>query len=290
MTRHRRGYPTGGSSVSLRKGNHDALISFQTYRRIQERLEGKAKVPARKNLNEDFPLRGFVSCTDCGAPMTAYWAKGRSNRYPYYECKKKGCSSYGKTFKREVVESEFEDLLRSLIPTPRLFRIVELMFRDLWDQRLVSQEGRATALKAEMARTEQRIAQMLDRAVDASSQTLAQKYEERIEALEHQKLEISEKIAQCGRPIRDYDETLRTAMTFLGNPHKLWASGGYMERRAVLKLTFSDRLAYGRNGFVRTATSDEIALPFKMLGDLSGENIQKSRLASPGGFEPPLPP
>ncbi|MCU7805679.1 MAG: recombinase family protein [Candidatus Thiodiazotropha sp. (ex Lucinoma borealis)] len=64
--------------VSLRKGHHEPLISFETYQRIQDRLAGNAKVPARKDINKDFPLRGSVVCGDCGTPLTACWSKGKS--------------------------------------------------------------------------------------------------------------------------------------------------------------------------------------------------------------------
>lgn len=46
--------------VSLRKGHHQALISLETFQKIQERLKGHPKAPARKNLNLDFPLRGLL--------------------------------------------------------------------------------------------------------------------------------------------------------------------------------------------------------------------------------------
>jgi site-specific DNA recombinase len=72
--------------VSLRKGHHEPLISFATHERIQARLRGNANAPARKDINEDFPLRGFVLCDDCGEPMTSCWSKGRKKHYPYYLC------------------------------------------------------------------------------------------------------------------------------------------------------------------------------------------------------------
>lgn len=46
--------------------------------------------------------------------------------------------------------------------------------------------------------------------------------------------------------LRDFDESFRTAMDFLANPHQLWATGRLEERHAVMKLTFADRLAYVR--------------------------------------------
>ena len=120
--------------VSLRKGHHEPLISFETYQKIQERLSGKAKAPARKDINSDFPLRGSVVCGDCGSPLTACWSKGKSGtRYPYYFCHKKGCESYRKSIRKEKLEGDFEALLKRLQPTPKLLNIARMMFEDLWN-------------------------------------------------------------------------------------------------------------------------------------------------------------
>ncbi len=60
--------------VPLRQGHHEPLISFQTYQKIQERLKGNAKAPAKANIRDDFPLRGFVTCGDCGHLLTSCWS------------------------------------------------------------------------------------------------------------------------------------------------------------------------------------------------------------------------
>src|SRR6185312_14718371 len=52
-------------------------------------------------------------------------------------------------------------------------------------------------------------------------------------------------------------------------------------KRTVLKLAFTERLAYTRNEGFRTAIP---ALPFKMLADLKSG---KTELARPEGLEPP---
>jgi hypothetical protein len=79
--------------ISLRKGRHEALITLETYYAIPERLHGKPRVPTRKNINADFPLRGFVTCGHCNQPLTANWLKGRQILYPCYLCHTKGCTS-----------------------------------------------------------------------------------------------------------------------------------------------------------------------------------------------------
>jgi hypothetical protein len=66
-------------------------------------------------------------------------------------------------------------------------------------------------------------------------------------------------MAVCGRPQRGFNESVRTALDFLGNPRKLWDSERIEHKRTVLKLAFGDRLAYVRNEGFRTAN---LALPF----------------------------
>ena len=55
------------------------------------------------------------------------------------------------------------------------------------------------------------------------------------------------------------------------------------DRRAVLKLTFADRLRYMRNEGFRTA---DLSLPFNFLGGIHGSENQSAR---PKGFEPLTP-
>jgi len=90
-------------------------------------------------------------------------------------------------------------------------------------------------------------------------------YENRIRQLEERRIELNERIANCGRPLRSFDETLRTLLDFLENPWNLWASERLEHKKAVLTLAFTDRLSYVRNEGFRTPA---LALPFKVLEDL----------------------
>ncbi|MEM6423020.1 MAG: recombinase family protein, partial [Pseudomonadota bacterium] len=73
--------------VSLRKGHHEPLISLETYEKIQKRVEEGARVPARADIDADFPLRGFVACDDCGGPLTSCWSTSKTGKkHPYYMC------------------------------------------------------------------------------------------------------------------------------------------------------------------------------------------------------------
>jgi len=107
--------------VSLRKGQHEGVISLETFERVQERLSGKAFAPVRHDINADFPMRGFIACGECHHPMTANWTKGRNATYPYYVCRHRGCEKFGKSVARAKVEDAFEEMLRALVPSSELF-------------------------------------------------------------------------------------------------------------------------------------------------------------------------
>jgi site-specific DNA recombinase len=266
--------------VTLRKGNHDALISFETHIKIKERLAGTAKAPARKDLDADFPLRGSVCCGDCGNLLTANWSKGRNGRYPYYHCFSRGCASYGKSVRRDLLEDQFRTLLADLEPCESLFRVARLRMEDLWKGRLASGAAAARTLKADVAQITKSVEQLLTRIVSTDVDSVIAVYEDKSRKLEEEKIVKLEKLERCGRPVTHFHTSVRTALTLLASPCKLWDSGRLEYRRAILRLAFTDRLAFTRNEGFRTAS---FAFPFRVLRTISGaEKVMAER----EGFEP----
>ena len=76
--------PTIRSKARRCRPRHEPLISLETFHKIQDRLAAGARAPARKDISDDFPLRGFVLCDDCGKPLTACWSKSKTGKkHPY---------------------------------------------------------------------------------------------------------------------------------------------------------------------------------------------------------------
>lgn len=266
--------------IRLHPAKHEPLISFGTFQAIQKRLNGQAKAPARKDLHEDFPLRGFVCCSSCTKPMTACWSTGRNGKYPYYLCSTKGCVDYRKSIRKELMEEQFEALLMQLQPSQNLFYMVNEMFKDLWEERQQFTRKEAGSMKGEISTIERKIDQFLDRIVATENSTAITRYENEITKLEEQKITINEKIRNCGRPLKPFDETFRTAMTFLASPCFLWSSDRLEEKTMVLRLAFDEQLSYQRNEGFRTART---SLPFRVLEDFKGGH---SNMVRPTGVEP----
>lgn len=273
-----------GWSVSMRKGHHEALVSFATFQKVQERLVEGGHAPARQDLNEDFPLRGFVECGDCGKPLTACWSTSKTGkRHPYYMCYAKGCVSARKSIRRDELEGAFEGLLAGLRPRRNLFELAADVFKEMWNGQKQLCSNNAKNLKIEIRKIEKQIDQLLDRIVDATTPSVITAYEKRIAKLESDKLLISEKASESIKTLHTFEQMFELAMMFLSNPQKLWSSKLIEHKRAVLKLTFSERLAWQRNQGFRTP---KISMPFKVLAAISGgENVMAHR----GRFELPTP-
>ncbi|MCB9958712.1 MAG: recombinase family protein [Rhodospirillaceae bacterium] len=266
--------------VGLRKGHHEALISFTTFEKIQARLKGTAKAPARKDISADFPLRGFILCNDCGKPLTACWSQGKTQKYPYYLCPTKGCPSYRKSIRREELEGEFEGILQRLEPSKNLFRLVKAMFQDAWDMRFQQAAQSAVAIKAKIRNVETQIDQLLDRIVEATSDSVVSAYEKRIAKLEREKVLLLENLSRTGKPRHTLEESFEHAMRFLANPWKIWNKDDLIMKKTVLRLAFVEPLPYCRKRGLRTPN---LAFPFKALGDFCSG---KCEMARPRGFEP----
>ena len=267
-------------NIPIRKGQHQGLISLDDFQKIQDRLKAGAKTPARKDLNKDFPLRGFITCSDCEKPLTACWSKSSTGkRHPYYLCHNRACGSYRKSIPRDRIEGDFETLLRGMQPTRGLFDLVRAMFGKAWSMRL----AQAKAAKASWAEQEKaigkQIEQLVDRVVEASSPTAISAYEKRISRLEKEKLLLTEKRTRGTAPKHTFEQMFERAMLFLSNPWKLWISERLEDKRTVLKLMFAARLPYHRKNGFRTP---QVSEPFVFLGLCTG----KCEMAHPRGFEP----
>ncbi len=268
-------------NISLRKGHHEGLISLENFERIQQRIKEGARVPARKDINAEFPLRGFITCGDCNNPMTSCFSKSKTGtKHPYYMCFTKTCDSYRKSIKRDALEGEFETLLKQMKPSGTLFNYLRIIFKREWELRLASLNDLKKTLRRDILKLDKQIDNLMDKIVDAESNTAITAYERRIARLEKDKLIKAEKLENGTTPQRTFEEMFELALTFLANPWKLWASTRLEDKRTVLKLAFDAPLAYCRKQGLRTPKT---TIPFNILGDI---NMGKCKMAERKGFEP----
>lgn len=249
--------------IALRPGQHAPLISYDTHLKIQSRLNGAPHAPARQDHSDDFALRGFVVCADCGTPLTSGWSTGRSTKYAYYYCRRRGCASYAKSIRRDKIEGEFEELLRSLRPLEGLVGAARATFEGMWTEHVSKTEAQANILARDLTKTDRQVERLLDRVAEANAPLLLEALAQRVDKLAARKRRYADKLSELRSDAESFDASLDKAVTLLSSPWRLWNEGDAARKRLVLKAIFGARARYSRaEGFVDIA----LALPFERAG------------------------
>ncbi|TSC59956.1 MAG: Resolvase domain [Candidatus Peregrinibacteria bacterium Greene0416_62] len=258
-------YPKWG--VKRTKAKHKGLISFATFERIQGRLQEQEKAPHRKDLNKDFPLRGFVCCTECKKPYTASWAKGRNKSFAYYRCNTKGCALYNKSIKRDL-------------PQPQILNLTKAIVMDVWKNESANVHRVLQKREDRLKEIADKIETYYERIDQASNNTVISGYEAKIEELGNEKLRIGENIGKIKKGAVSFETAVTVVFDFVQNPSKMWNKGELSEQRLVLRLVFSEPLYYRLGTGFETAS---LSLPFALSGM---KGVSKSKLVDLMGFEP----
>lgn len=267
--------------VTIRPGKHPAIISVDTYNKIQERLRLRAnKQFTRKCDNDDFPVRGFVLCSYCEKPLTASWSTGRSSRYPYYRCNSRGCSQTQKSIRKEIVEDHFAEALRSSSPSIQVLELAKKITLDVYNRKIAERTEAGGVLRLKQKEIEQQLVQATDKLIATNSPTVQAALETKIENLEVEKQKLTADLKHRDEHQIDFGTALAKVMQFMENPHDAWARGSLEQKKLVQRLVFARPVVIDPKKGIGTA---ELSLPFKMLRDISSGKIQ---LVEAAGIEP----
>lgn len=188
---------------------------------------------------------------------------------------------YGKSFKREKVEGDFNDILHEAFPQKHTLALMEDIMFTTWRGKCDELISHRRGLEDQRRQIVRKVDIFVDRIAEAQNPILITKYEKQITDLEQQRVIIDEKIARCGTTDVSNEEATRTAFKFLGNARNLWDSGSITERRMVLRAAFREQMRYHPNEGYRTAA---FSLPFEVS---RGFNTGQSGLVRTRGLEPP---
>ena len=233
-------------NVTHRKGHHEALISGDTFQRIQDKLEDKKKMRAKNNIRDDFPLRGFACCSKCTNPFTGSWSKGRKEKYAYYRCKTVGCALQNKGIRADKMHKEFEIMLKKLKPRPNILKVVRAELLDQWNTRMLDVESVKKERQKKLDLIQKEINGYLSAIKGCSNPMVIKKIEENIEAQEAKRMRLGEKIEITSNKSYDFESAVDRVFEFIKYPYAMWQQGDLAQKRLVLRLVFDGALIYDK--------------------------------------------
>ena len=250
--------------VTLRKAQHEGLISYETYLKIQDRMTQGARTPARADIQAEFPLRGQVVCSSCQGKLTGGYARSKTGkRHGYYNCYNRECDQFRKSIRQADLETQFEDLLSRMTPAASTYKALKKMLEILWDRIGKQSKDRRKELRAQIQTIDKKVDGLLNRVAEEANEKVVDVCLKKIGEMESQKVVLEEKMERTGEKNEPFSKLYELACSFIENPAKLWHSGQLEHKHTVLKLVFSAPPQYTRNeGF----TNPNLSLPFKALG------------------------
>jgi len=219
--------------VPRRKGHHMALITLDTYEKIQDRLNGKVRLKARKDIRNDFPLRGFVDCMTCHGSFTASWSKGRTGKFPYYRCNTNGCVERNKSIKKIVIETRFEEILKRIKPGSQILHLTKSIFLDVWNKKMSELSETHKQIEAELEFNKIERDNILGRITKTQNDKVIASYETKITELANREELLQERLVGAAIPKIDFETALDKVFENLKNPYSKWDKGDLNDKRLV---------------------------------------------------------
>ena len=268
-----------GGSVRT-SGNFKPLVTMETFNRVQAILDGKrlTVTPHQRN-HPDFPLRRFVRCGHCERPLTGSKSTGRKGvRYSYYHCPK--C---GKVREHKVdFETRFVEYLERLQPKAQYVKALSETVLDVWHTKQAEALAQTVALDHQLSELRERKNKLVEafvyqKAIDQDT------YRQQLDKL-NEEITLAEMAANDAKlETFDVEAVLNFAEHIILNAARLWSEYSLEQKQRLQQVLFPEGVQFADGGFRTTATS----LIFNLLQQPQPE---KTRMATPAGFEPALPP
>lgn len=268
---------------------HEALVSEQTFWRVQEVLDGNQKTGGpRPQRRLEYPLRGHLTCPECSGNLTASSAKG--GRYHYYHCQHP-CPV---RFRAEDAHEAFALLLGSVRVAPGVARLYLAVLEDVQSEREGSREAARAKVEAEIAAVREKQTDAAEKLVEGTIPQdgyarLAERYEKQERELEERRKALSE---DAGDLLRN----ARYGLSLLADLPRYYQTAGIEAKDRILSSIFPGRLVFD-DGAYRTP---EVAESIRLLrGKRAGkptndrgpaaETGNRSSKVPETGIEPALP-
>ena len=252
-------------------GTFTPIVEQELFLRVQERLNSKnRKTPVYKKDNEDFPLRGLVTCGHCQNRMTASWSTGNGGKFAYYRCSK--CNKVN--YKKEIVEGKFIEYLKHHSYEPEFQELLMKAIQENLNFRNEANSKKVKELERELLIQKTRANQIVDKNLKGVvNDNLAR------ELLAQNDEKISELSLEADKFKTDPQEDITIvehSIKILGNISETWLESDFEIKKRFQKFLFPEGLMFNGQEF---GTSK---LPLCIGVILS----KKSSLVDPSGFEP----
>jgi site-specific DNA recombinase len=265
--------------VTKRRGHHEALISDETLGNTRILLNRKnAEKRVRKDISEDFKMRGLIVCDTCNHHLTGTLHK---KKYNYYFCQNTECPERLKTIKPVDVDKNFVELLQKHHLKSDVEKAVICIFDKVWKEEVETLKQFELAEKKTKIDLEEKISRLTEEVLNAKTPTLKSVYEKQLETLAEQVDSLDQNDSYITDISIPYRTALEKSTKLLKSPYLVWQNLRGLEQQRLFFFIFEEKLSYNRISGYRT---DKIPYTKRIFEEFVTSNTQDVEM---GGIEPP---
>ena len=233
--------------------NVEPMISLDTFKRVQDYLDGRKTVDVIRRYSEagDFPLRRIIKCSKCGSGFTACWSKGRLKRYGYYLCAKNPREH--KYIPVAQVENELVKTLSETKPTHEALELFKLVVMRTYDQDIKS-------LKQKQEEQEEEVRALKDVRQRLIKKNLDGVYSD--EMFKEQNAMIESRLIAATTAVHDHmipryqlEEAVNFAVALFSDPARAYQFAEPHQKKALLCSMYPSGLVWNYPGISNTEIS-----------------------------------
>ena len=249
----------------MKDGKIEKVVSYEDWLKVQKIMSDRSGKYTHKKKVENAPLKGYVICSCCGKPLTAYMQKG----YWYYKCNTKGCKF---NMSANKMHNKYQDMLKLFDVPKELCVIYEDMINKMLKVCNEEQVQRARLLKKERTEIEKKINTCKTRY--ALGEIEADIYTAAVKGFEDKLKVIDSDLEQHGEILSNYEKRLEDIFLICSNTSSWWYNADLETKKRLQKLVFPHGIFYDREkGDYRTSDRNVV---FDIIDKLSGNYKQKN--------------
>ena len=255
-------------------GKIEKAVSYEDWLLVQKIMSDKSGKYKHKKRVEEVPLKGYVLCSECGKPLTAYIQKGCW----YYKCNTKGCKFNMSAVK---LHRKYQEVLESLDFPQELCELYQEMLTKMIKEGNEESVQQATLLRKQRTETEKKISICKTRY--ALGEIESEVYLPALANLEEKLKEIDAELEKYVGILSNYQNKLDKISLICSNTSSYWKTSDLETRKRIQKLAFPDGIFYDREkGNYRTSNKNVI---YNVIAKLSMSYKQKEG-EKPSDFSP----
>lgn len=270
-------------------GLHEPIISTKLFNKVQDILFGRRTQPKGKSKrNENFPLRGYLECNQCGNNITGSGSKSRSGeRHYYYHCQK-GCKE---RFRADEANETFSNYLKECKVPEEILSLYHFVIEDFFKQDDAQRKSNLQNYEKQIVSMRTRIESVEDSFYDdlineSEFRRAKKRYQEKLD-------ELILKQGQLSVQKSNFQKYLGYGFSLIQNLDKYYEEANLEVKQKIVGSIFPNKLIYVNKKYRTKEDSPILSLMGLNINGLGAKEkdfpemiSEKSYLVDPQGLEP----